>query len=100
LSRLLRGEAAESSRERFFSRDTLRLLPVFLPVTIAGFTAVAAAIWDLSIHPPSGDYVAGVLTLLTAAIFAEAFPVAVENLPGGRVSLAAIFILGAAMIYG
>jgi diguanylate cyclase (GGDEF)-like protein/putative nucleotidyltransferase with HDIG domain len=100
VSRLRRGGAAERSRERLFSRDTLRLVPVFLPVTVAGFAAVAAAIWKLAAQPPSWNYVAGVVALLAAAIFAEAFPVPVENLPGGRVSLAAIFILGAAMIYG
>src|SRR5712692_7347062 len=100
LSRLLTGEAAETNAERLFSRDTLRLLPVFLPVTLAGYAAVGAAIWQLSLKTPSAGYVAGVLALLIAAIFAEAFPVPVENLPGGRVSLAATFILGTAMIYG
>jgi diguanylate cyclase (GGDEF)-like protein len=98
--RLLTSSAAEKSTERLFSRDALRLLPVFLPVTLAGCAAVGAAIWQLSLKTPTWAYVAGVTALLAAAIFAEAFPVPVENLPGGRVSLAATFILGAAMIYG
>ena len=86
--------------ERFFSQETLRLLPVFLPVTLAGFAAVGAAIWHLALNPPSLGWVAGITVLLIAAIFAEAFPVPVEGLPSGNVSLAAIFILGAAMVYG
>ncbi|MBV8081031.1 MAG: diguanylate cyclase [Actinobacteria bacterium] len=82
------------------SRETLRLSPVLLPVTLAGFAAVGVAVWHLASHPPSWNWVAGVVALLAASIFAEAFPVPVENLPGGRVSLAAIFILGTALIYG
>ena len=35
-----------------------------------------------------------------AALLAEAFPVPVDNLPAGHVSLALIFILGTALIYG
>jgi diguanylate cyclase (GGDEF)-like protein len=78
----------------------LRLLPVFLPVAIAGYTAVVLALWQLSLDPPTSEWLAGVGVLLVAALLAEAFPVPVENLPAGHVSLAAIFILGAAMLYG
>jgi diguanylate cyclase (GGDEF)-like protein len=92
--------ARPEPRERFFSRDTLRLLPVFLPVTVAGFTAVALALRALSLDPPTPKWTAGVAVLLVAALLAEAFPVPVDNLPGGHVSLALIFILGAAMLYG
>src|ERR1700730_5315445 len=100
VSRLLRRGAAEHSTERLFSRDTLRLAPIFLPVTVAGYAAVGLATWHLAHTTLSLGYVAGVVALLIAAVFAEAFPVPVDNLPGGRVSLAATFILGAAMIYG
>jgi diguanylate cyclase (GGDEF)-like protein len=100
LSRQLRREAAEHSSERLFSRDTLHLAPIFIPVTVAGFTAVVLAIWKLTQTGVTLGYLAGVTVLLIAAIFAEAFPVPVDNLPGGKVSLAATFILGAAMIYG
>ena len=73
---------------------------MFLPVTVLGFAALVAAVWTLSEDTLSAGFVAGVAVLLAAAIFAEAFPVPVENLPAGRVSLAAIFILGTALIYG
>ncbi len=96
----LRGRAAETSAAGLFSRENVRLLPVFLPVTFLGFAALGAAIWSISQDTLTAGYVAGVAVLLAAAIFAEAFPVPVENLPAGRVSLAAIFILGTALIYG
>ena len=86
--------------EHLFSQETVRLLPVFLPVTIAGFAAVVAALWSLAQDPPTGAWLAGVGVLLVSAILAEAFPVPVDNLPAGHVSLAAIFILGTALIYG
>ena len=67
------------------SQETRYLLPVILPVVLGrlcdgcrghlapgGRSAVAR--WT----------VAGVLALLAAALFSEAFPVPVENLPGGR----------------
>jgi diguanylate cyclase (GGDEF)-like protein len=95
----LRGRTAGRA-ERLFSRDTARLLPILIPVSVAGFCAVGAAVWRLSEEAPSVGFLAGVGVLLAAAIFAEAFPVPIENLPFGRVSLAAIFILGTAMIYG
>jgi diguanylate cyclase (GGDEF)-like protein len=96
----LSPRAGDTSSERIFSRETLRLAPVLLPVTLLGFSVLAAALWQLTQDPPDSGWIAGVGVLLTAAIFAEAFPVPVENLPGGHVSLAAIFILGVAMLYG
>src|SRR5262245_40053020 len=92
--------ASAERNERLFSQDTLRLLPVFLPVTIAGFAAIVAALFSLSSNPPSGPWLAGVGVLLVAALLAEAFPVPVDNLPAGHLSLALIFILGTALIYG
>lgn len=43
---------------------------------------------------------AGLLVLLAASALAEAYPVPVESLPAGSVSLAAVFIVGAAVLYG
>ncbi len=99
----MRGARALSKArggEHLFSQETVRLFPVFLPVTIAGFAAVVAALWSLAQNPPEGAWLAGVGVLLVSAILAEAFPVPVDNLPAGHVSLAAIFILGTALIYG
>jgi diguanylate cyclase (GGDEF)-like protein len=91
---------ANSNNERFVSRETRHLLPVLAPVAVAGFLVVAAAIWQTIAAPPTWPAVAGVAALLAAALFSEAFPVPVENLPGGRLSLAAVFVLGAAVMYG
>jgi response regulator RpfG family c-di-GMP phosphodiesterase len=43
--------------------------------------------------------VAGALALLVAAAIAEAYPVPVEGVSAGGVSLAAAFLVGAALIY-
>jgi diguanylate cyclase (GGDEF)-like protein len=94
------SRARAESNERLFSRETVRLFPIFLPVTIAGLAAIVAALASIASNPPSGSWLAGFGALLAAAILAEAFPVPVDNLPGGHVSLAAIFILGTALIYG
>src|SRR5262245_32597506 len=82
------------------SPETRHLLPVIVPVVLGGVAAVAAAIWQAGGSPSSPVTVAGVLALLAAALFSEAFPVPVENLPGGRLSLSTVFILGAGVLYG
>jgi diguanylate cyclase (GGDEF)-like protein len=82
------------------SPETRYLLPVLLPVVIAGYAVVLAAAWHAAMLPPSAAAIAGVTALLAAALFSEAFPVPVENLPGGRLSLSAVFIIGAAVLYG
>ena len=90
----------EGSGSGRISRETRYLLPVVLPVVLAGFAAVFAAIWQRWEIRRRPSTVAGVLALLAAALFSEAFPVPVENLPGGRLSLSAVFILGAGVLYG
>jgi diguanylate cyclase (GGDEF)-like protein len=80
--------------------ETLRLLPIYLPVTLAGAAALVAAVTALWHGPPSAAAAAGSTLLLAAAIFAEAYPVPVERLPDGSVALAAAFVLGAAVLYG
>ena len=42
----------------------------------------------------------GVLALAVAATFVEAYPVPIEDIASGGVSLTAVFIVGAAVIYG
>jgi diguanylate cyclase (GGDEF)-like protein len=81
-------------------RENRYLLPVVGPVVLAGLAVIAVAIWHAAVDPPSLVTVGGVMALLAAALFSEAFPVPVENLPGGRLSLSAVFILGAGVLYG
>ena len=79
-----------------------RLLPVLLPVTLLGLAAVAAATWRLALEPPSVTAAVGLAALLVAATLAEAFPVPLdlEGIEAGGVSLAAVFIVGTAVLYG
>ena len=77
-----------------------RLLPLLAPVAIAGTAALGAAIWSFASARPALVVLAGVAALLAAATLAEAYPVPVESLPAGHVSLAAVFIVAAAVIYG
>ena len=70
---------------------------IALPVIAGGATALALAIWTLATSPDPSTLV-GLIVLLAAAAFAEAFPVPLE--PSGEVSLAAVFITGAALTYG
>jgi signal transduction histidine kinase len=77
-----------------------RVLPVLVPVTVAGIVVTAAAAWSFGASRPSGDTLAGLLALLVAAVVAEAFPLPIERVPVGRTSLATVFIVAAATIYG
>ena len=89
------GEEKPGDAER-----VARLLPLILPVTGAGALALAAAAWTFFASAPSAAVIAGVLVLLAAASLAEAYPVPVERLPACHVSLAAVFVVGTALIHG
>jgi diguanylate cyclase (GGDEF)-like protein len=82
------------------SRETARLLPLLLPVTFAAATAIAAATASFTSSEASLAVMAGVLALAVAATFVEAFPVPIEGIASGGLSLTAVFIVGAAVIYG
>ncbi len=80
--------------------DVRRLLPVVLPVSIAGGAVLLTAIVSLGMDVPSLAEIAGLLTLLVAAVVAEAFPVPIEGVAAGRTSFATIFIVGGGVVYG
>jgi diguanylate cyclase (GGDEF)-like protein/putative nucleotidyltransferase with HDIG domain len=69
-----------------------------VPLIGAGAAIVLAALWSIAASPPELVTVAGLAALLVSASFAEAFPVPVE--PEGSVSLTAVFIVAAGVIYG
>ena len=71
---------------------------VAAPVLTAGAATLAGASYALVTSAPSLSTLVGVGALLLAAAFAEAFPVPLE--PAGEVSLSAVFIAGAALVYG
>ena len=82
------------------SGSSRRLLPILVPVTVAGAAVTVAAAWSFIASDPNSDTIAGLLALLLAASAAEAFPLPIERVPVGRTSLATVFIVGAATIYG
>ncbi|HEX5467657.1 MAG TPA: GGDEF domain-containing protein, partial [Gaiellaceae bacterium] len=81
-------------------RETVRLLPLLLPVVAAEIAAVAIAASSFAASGPGAATLAGVWVLLLVTVVAEAFPVPLENVPVGGTSLATIFIVGTSVIYG
>ncbi len=82
------------------SPETARVLPVVAPVAATAAVAIGAAAYSLSSNVPSAETVVGVLALLAAAILTEAFPLPLEGVDVGRTSLASVFIVAAAVLYG
>ena len=80
------------------ARDAARVLPVAVPVIIAGVAAVVAAAANFATGDWGLGVAGGLAVLLVGSVLAEAFPVPLE--PAGYVSLAAVFIVGAAVLYG
>jgi diguanylate cyclase (GGDEF)-like protein len=85
---------------RLVSRETARLLPLLGPVALAGYAALAVAVVVFATSLPAIAVLGGVLALTVAAVFVEAHPVPIEGISSEGISLAAVFIVGAAVIYG
>jgi len=90
----------ETARPARVSRETSRLLPLVAPVVFAGTLVCVLALSAMAAYEPSAETLAGLTALLLASTFVEAFPVPIENVPVGGTSLATVFIVGAAVIYG
>jgi len=73
---------------------------VWAPVAIVGLITLGAAIATLAADGLSPRHAVGLLLLLAAATLAEAFPVPIEGVAVGSTSLATIFLVAAAAIYG
>jgi diguanylate cyclase (GGDEF)-like protein/putative nucleotidyltransferase with HDIG domain len=82
------------------SKETARLLPLLAPVSVSGFALAGLAAWSFAASSPTLAVTGGLLALLFAAMFVEAHPVPIEGVSSEGVSLAAVFIVGAAVIYG
>jgi signal transduction histidine kinase len=80
--------------------ETRRLLPLVAPVVLGGGAAVAAALWSFAADSPDGTTLAAAAAFLLAATIAEGFPVLLENVGVGRTSLATVFIITTAVLYG
>ncbi len=94
-------ESASGEAERpGVSRETARLLPLLVPVALAAGAALVAATASLGFSEPTLGLLGGILALAVAATFVEAYPVPIEGIASGGVSLTAVFIVGGAVIYG
>src|ERR687896_662669 len=92
--------SGEARRAASVSRETARLLPILVPVALAGFATLGVATVSFATSGPRPAVVGGVLALLVAATFVEAHPVPIEGISSEGISLAAVFIVGTAVIYG
>ena len=92
-----------SMRSRVISGSpSARILPVLFPVSAVGIAVVLAAILSMPGYTLSFNDLAGLSLLVIGAMLAELFPVPidVEGVATGGVSLAAVFIVGTAVLYG
>src|SRR5438067_10710266 len=87
------------SKTRVAAGQTARVLPVLVPVVVAGAIGLVAATVSLATTPPRPSVLAGALGLVGAAALAEAFPLPIEGVMAGATSLATVFIVAAAVVY-
>src|SRR3954470_20149076 len=73
---------------------------VWVPVALAGGVTLIAAIASLARESLSWHDSVGIALLVAAATLAEAFPVPIEGVAVGSTSLATIFLVAGATIYG
>jgi diguanylate cyclase (GGDEF)-like protein/putative nucleotidyltransferase with HDIG domain len=90
--------ATEAARPE--GTHVLRLTPLVGPVAVGGVAVLVAALVSLATSRPTLGALAGILALAVASVVVEAYPVPVEGVPSGAVSLGAVFIVGAAVVYG
>jgi diguanylate cyclase (GGDEF)-like protein len=76
------------------------VLSLVLPVTAGATATIAAAAAVLADERPTPSMLAGLLALFAAAAVTEAFPLPIRSIPIGRTSLASVFLIGTAVIYG
>src|SRR5215218_4967395 len=98
--RSIESTSGEVRRVGSVSRETARLLPILVPVAFSGFAVLGVATVAFAMSGPQAAVLGGLLALLLAATFVEAHPVPIEGVSSEGVSLAAVFIVGAAVIYG
>ena len=80
--------------------ETRLTLPVVIPVAALGAAGtIAASVALVADRLPASTF-AGVAALLVASTLAEAFPLPIEGVTVGATSLAIVFIVATAAIYG
>ena len=92
----MRQDASGEPSER---RRPASLAPVVVPIALSGWAVAALAVLTLPAGTAGIGAFAGAAALLAAAVVAEAFPVPVEGVSAGGISLAAAFLVGTALVY-
>jgi diguanylate cyclase (GGDEF)-like protein/putative nucleotidyltransferase with HDIG domain len=78
----------------------LRVLAIVAPVSVAGVATLLAACVSYGSHShPAGD-VAALAGLFVGMVLAERFPVPVEGVDAGGVSLGFVFVVAAILLFG
>ena len=100
MTKPLRSQSGVDEKQPAGATPLGRLLPLLAPVIAAGGVTLALSAWSFAAAHPSAATVAGVALMLVSAALAEANPVPIESLPGGHVSLAAVFVVATGVLYG
>ncbi|HMI99985.1 MAG TPA: HD domain-containing phosphohydrolase [Gaiellaceae bacterium] len=77
-----------------------RVLSLVLPVAVGATATIVAAAVSFAQTDFSPSLLAGLLALFAAATFTEVFPLPIRGIPIGRTSLASVFLIGTAVLYG
>ena len=77
-----------------------RLAAVVLPVGLLGFVVAAAAAFSFAVSPRDLATLAGIAGLLAASTLAERYPVPLDGIDTGGVSLGFVFCTAAIVLYG
>ncbi|HEY7793158.1 MAG TPA: diguanylate cyclase [Gaiellaceae bacterium] len=77
-----------------------RLRAVVLPVEVVGLVVAAAAAASFAVSPRDAATLAGIAGLLAASTLAERYPVPLDGIDTGGVSLGFVFCTAAIVLYG
>jgi diguanylate cyclase (GGDEF)-like protein/putative nucleotidyltransferase with HDIG domain len=77
-----------------------RLLAVIVPVCVAGVGVTLGAIASFAVTPHKTTTVIGIAALLAASTLADRFPVPVEGIDAGGVSLSFVFGVASIVLFG
>jgi signal transduction histidine kinase len=99
-SRAAAREKPRTFRRLYLDATSRAAFVVWVPVASAGLAGLVLAVIDLASSHLGWHRAVGIALLVAAATLAEAFPVPIEGVQVGSMSLATIFLSAGATIYG
>jgi len=96
----LAGDPQEAVQKTASAGIPPKVLAVVVPVIVAGAFAFGFAIFRYADEPRSASSVAALFGLLAAMALAERFPVPVEGVSAGGVTLGFVFSVSAIILLG